>query len=264
MRHVLFARPDQLDRHARHLLGDHRDLADIVGAAAPAEPAAEMHLVEVALLRSAGRTLPTPPQAPPRHSASGPTPRACRRVERGDVHRLHGGVVQVRIAVDRLVLARRAGDRRLGVAGLVADEGLFGVEALLEHCGDRGARDLGVRGLLVDDRQRVDRRLGVPERVGDDGDGAVADRHDLLHARHALDLRGVEALDLAAAHRRVLDGRDQHVRHLDVDAVGHLAGELVEGVEPLEPLPAIFQSLTSLSFTSFGGSSLAAASATLP
>ena len=50
MRHVLFAGPDQLDRNARHLLGDLHHLRHIVGAAAPAEAAAEIDLVEVALL----------------------------------------------------------------------------------------------------------------------------------------------------------------------------------------------------------------------
>ena len=55
VRHVLFARPQQLDRRARHLLGDRDRLADIVGHAAPAEAAAEHHLVHVAFFgRQAG------------------------------------------------------------------------------------------------------------------------------------------------------------------------------------------------------------------
>ena len=47
VQHVLFARPDQLDRRARHLLGDRDRLAHIVlDSAAPAEAAAEMDLVD--------------------------------------------------------------------------------------------------------------------------------------------------------------------------------------------------------------------------
>ncbi len=48
LRHVLFARPQQLDRRARHLLGDDDRLPDIIGHAAPAEAAAEHQLVHFA------------------------------------------------------------------------------------------------------------------------------------------------------------------------------------------------------------------------
>ena len=48
--HVFFARPQQLDRSARHLLGDRHRLPDIVGLAAPAETAAEHDLVDFAFV----------------------------------------------------------------------------------------------------------------------------------------------------------------------------------------------------------------------
>ena len=49
VRHVFFARPDELDRRARHLLGDRDRLAHpIVYGAAAAEAAAQQQLVDLA------------------------------------------------------------------------------------------------------------------------------------------------------------------------------------------------------------------------
>ena len=126
VQHVLLARPQQLDRRARHLLGDRDRLADVVGLAAPAEAAAEDHACGRRICRPAGRRLPSTaanaasPFCVPHH-----TSHLSARVERGGVHRLHGGVVLVRIGVDRLDLLRGAGDGGLDVAVLVADEGLL-------------------------------------------------------------------------------------------------------------------------------------------
>ena len=106
----------------------------------------------------------------------------------------------------------------------------------MRNAGDRGARHLAGLARIPHDRQRLDRLVGAPVAVGDHGDAGIADLHHLLDARHAGDLGGVEALDLAGANRQVLDGGDQHAGHLDVDAVDLLAGELVGGVEALEAL----------------------------
>ena len=160
-----------------------------------------------------------------------------RGVERGGVHRLHGGVVLVGIVVDRLDLLGGAGERGLDVAVLVADKaGCALSRPSLEPFGDRCAGDLGVLAFVPDDRQRIERGLGVPPGVGDDGDRGVADPHHLLDALHAVDLGFVEALQLAAEHRAILDRGVEHARQLDVDAVDHLAGGLVGGVEPLQRL----------------------------
>jgi hypothetical protein len=49
VQHVLLARPEQLDRRARHLLGNQHRLAHpVVHRAAAAETAAEVHLVDLA------------------------------------------------------------------------------------------------------------------------------------------------------------------------------------------------------------------------
>ena len=184
--HVLLARPEQLHRRAGHLLRDVHGLRHVVlERAAPAEAAAQVDLVDLALVgRQAGgrqqrreRALAVLRRHP--HLA------LLGRVARRRVHRLHADVVLVRVEVDGLDLLRRAGERRLRVAVLVADEGLLGVEPRLQHLGDGGARHLGVRPLVPHDGQRVERGLGVPPGVGDHRDGGVADLHHLLHAVHA-------------------------------------------------------------------------------
>ena len=76
----------------------------------------------------------------------------------------------------------------------------------------------------------------MPERVGHHRDAGVADLHDLLHALHAGDLGGVEALHLAAEHRAILDRGAQHAGQLEVDGVLHRAIDLRHRVEPLERL----------------------------
>ena len=51
VQHVLFARPNRLDRRARHLLRDQDGLRHVIRPAAPAEAATTDHLVDVALVR---------------------------------------------------------------------------------------------------------------------------------------------------------------------------------------------------------------------
>ena len=76
---------------------------------------------------------PPSPSCVPHH-----TSHLSARVERGGVHRLHGGVVLVRIRVDGLDLLGRAGDGGFDVAVLVADERRARpVEAFLQQLGDR-------------------------------------------------------------------------------------------------------------------------------
>ena len=236
VRHVLFARPDELDRRARHLLGDQHGLADIIRTAAPAEATAQQQLVDVALgdrqargFRRGGEGRLTVLRAAPDLALVG-------RVARRGVHRLHGDVVLVGEIVDGLDLLGRAGDRPLGIPRLVADEGLVGVEPFLQHGVDAVLLDLAQLADIPFRGQRREGGLGMPVGVGDHDDGVAVDRHDLLHTRHLLDLGGVEALQLAADHRASAHGGDQHAGHGVVHAVDLLAGDLVDRIEPLQRL----------------------------
>ena len=122
VRHVFLARPDQLDRRARHLLGDQDRLPDIVVRGAAAEAAAEHHLVDIAFLERQAGGLNDRREGKLAVLGGGPDLASVRRVERGGVHRLHRRVVLVGIGVDRLDLFRGAGDRGFGVAVGVADK----------------------------------------------------------------------------------------------------------------------------------------------
>ena len=77
LRHVLFARPQQLDRRAGHLLGDENRLPDIIGHAAPAEAAAEDMLVHLAFFGRQSRRFHAWRQTPLRRSACRTRPRIC-------------------------------------------------------------------------------------------------------------------------------------------------------------------------------------------
>ncbi len=154
--HVLLARPQQLDRRARHLLGDLYRLGDVVGSTPATEAGTQHDLVDLNLAgRQAGsfhrrgeRRLAVLRAAPHLAFVGG--------VERGSVHRLYAGVVLVGIGVFSHDLLGRGGKPGLCVAVLVADEGLLGIEAFLQPFSDRFARHFGVVAFVPHDRQGVE------------------------------------------------------------------------------------------------------------
>ena len=234
---VLLAAPDQLDRDAGEFLGDrHRLMHVVLRAAAPAEAAAEVVAVDFALGERNARGLRQRRERRfevlRRHPALGLVGRELH----GGVHHLHAGVGEERRRIDRLDLLRRLVDGLQRIAVLALAVGRCRGEALLELLGDARARDVAVAGLVPDDGQRVERLLGAPPGVGHHGNAGVLDLHHLLHAGHSGDLALVEALQLAAEHRAVLDRGAQHARQLEVDRVDLAAVELVGGVEPLQRL----------------------------
>ena len=137
LRHVLFARPQELHRDTGHLLGDEHGLPhEIVEGATPAERAAEHEFVYLALVGRQTRCSKCCGKGGFAVLRAAPDFALVGRVTRGRVHRLHRRVVQERIGVDRLDLLGRAGDGRLRVPVLVADEGLLGIEAGFQNLGD--------------------------------------------------------------------------------------------------------------------------------
>ena len=181
VQHVLLARPDQLDRRAGHLLGDQDGMADVVVAGRPpAEPAAQMQAVDLALRDRQACGGRCGGKGGLGVLGRGPDLAPVAGEQRRRVHRLHGDMVLIGIAVDRLdLLDARLGERRLDVAGLVADEGFRRVQTFLQGCRDLLARQAGIRAFVPLDRQGVERCFRPPPRIRHHGDGGVADRDDL-------------------------------------------------------------------------------------
>ena len=220
VRLVLLAAPDQLDRDAGEFLGDGGGLPGVVlRAAAPAEAAAEVVPVHLALGRAERRTPPTAPRATPRGSASAPRHSALSAVSlHGGVHHLHAGVREERRRIDRLDLLRRLVDRLQRIAVLAVAVGRGGGEAFLEHarrcwrwrrcrCRPRPRRSAARRApswRATRCRRRRRRRCrSTFTTFFTPGMPATFDC--------------VEALHLAAEHRAVLDRGVQHAGQLDVD-----------------------------------------------
>ena len=248
LQHVLFAGPHQLDWRARHLLGDVHRLGDIVAAAAPPKAATQVDLVDIALvLRQAGRRgargqrgFAVLRRAPDFALVCGP--------QGGGVHRLHRRVVLERVAVDRFEFFRCTGDGSIRIAHLVADEHVVSrVEPGLVALGNRRTADCHVRAVVPRHRQRIQRHLGAPERIGHHGNRAVTHLVDTLDAGHARDLGRIEADQLAAEHRTGLDGRDDHAGQFQIGAVDARAVDFFFGVETGDaladqlPVLAVFQ-----------------------
>ena len=174
--HVLLARPKELDRSARHLLGHQHRLPDVVlRGRATAESAAEERLVDLAFGDRQAACLRSGRQCLLAVLGRAPDFALVGGVARNRVLGLQRDVVLVGIVVDRLDLLGGTGQGGFHVAAFVADEGLIDVEAFLQPCGNRLARDFGVFALVPSDRKRIERGLGLPPAVGNDGDGVVLD-----------------------------------------------------------------------------------------
>ena len=200
--HVFFARPDQLDRRARHLLGDRHRLAHpVVHCAAPAEAAAEQQLVDLALREPAGPRLRRRRRAPPRRSASASRPRsapASSAPSRSSAPSSRGSGADTNTP-PRSCAAPPASAALASPAWLPTTAS-WRVEAGLQHCGDaRRSRRCGVRAVVPFDRQRVERaswratRCRRRPRPRCRRRARPSSRPGVLRSR-----RGIEALHLAA------------------------------------------------------------------
>src|SRR5258708_26682938 len=133
VRHVLLARPNQLHRRAGNLLGDRHGLLHEIVGRAPAEAAAERHLVNVAFGNRQAGGFGGRGQRGLAVLRRRPYLAAIRRVHGGRVHRLHSRVILIRKGVDGLYLLHRAGDRLPSIAVLVADKRLLASRPLLSN-----------------------------------------------------------------------------------------------------------------------------------
>ena len=231
--HVLLAAPQQLDRHTWQLPRQLNRLGHVVLVAAPPEAAAEMHLVDHTLIGLQAGRLSGGGECRVAVLRRHPHFALLRRPPHRGVHRLHSDVVHVGCGIGGIDLFRGPRDRAGRVAGVVANRDvLCRRQATFDELGDRRTRYLAVRVVLVDDVDRRERAVGPPPGIGDHRDRARAHLQHMPHARHRLGLRRIEALDLAAVHRRVADRRVEQAGHLDVDAVDLPSGQLVDRVQP--------------------------------
>ena len=150
---------------------------------------------------------------------------------------------EVREVVLRLDPARGLRDRG-GEVPVVAHDLRGLVRRLLERGLVRHGIVARVRSVVPNDLQRLAALHRRPRVLGDHGDAAEGlelrrrraplDLDDAHDARHLERVGGVEALHLAAVHRRTRHHRVEHARQPGVDAVLGLPGHDVRTVDELE------------------------------
>jgi hypothetical protein len=107
VRHVIFARIDELDRRARHRFCDIDGVDHVIASCPPTEAAAQQRVVHLAFIGRQARCLHGRSERGLGILRAGPDLALVRGIKRRGIHRLHGGVILVRIGVDRLDLLRR-------------------------------------------------------------------------------------------------------------------------------------------------------------
>src|SRR6266436_377164 len=188
VRHVLLARPNQLHRCAGNLLSDRHSLLHEIVGRAPAEAAAERHLVNVAFGNRQAGSFSGGGQRGLAVLRRRPYLAAIRRIYRGRVHRLHSRVILIRKGVDGLDLLHSVGDRLLGIAVLVADERLLSIKTALEQLRDGGARDFCIVALVPAYGHCIEGSLRLPPAIGHDGNSRLTDLKDVPDTLLAVDL----------------------------------------------------------------------------
>ena len=215
VRHVLLARPDQLDRRAGHLLGDRHRLAHpVVHRAAPAEAAAESGSCRPRIARAAGPRLRRRRRAPPRRSASASRPRSARASSapsRSSAPSSRGSGADTsrppRSASRAAASAARASPSWLPTAASLGVEPAFSTAANLAllHAWRLGpwSHSIGSASSAVLACHQVSATTATAESPT---------RTTFFTPGASRDGRGVDALHLAAEHRAVLDRRVEHAR----------------------------------------------------
>ena len=83
---------------------------------------------------------------------------------------------------------------------------------------------------IPNDRQRLDRALGAPPRVGHHRN-RIGQSHHLMHTLHGSDRAFIDRLRRAAKSRAMDNGRVEHPRQPHVDCIDRLRRDLVEHVK---------------------------------
>ena len=227
---VFLAAPEHLHR-AGDLFRDLHGPGDEIHLEPPAEAAAQEMVVHVDLgLRQPGH-FGGGVLSEGRDLGSHPDVAAVRPDVDGAVHRLHSGVREERLLVDRLDLLSGAGHRRGDIAILARDNSRF-LRRRCQLLHDVGGRQVSVRPVVPTNVERGQALFRRP-RIGGDHGHRVVEAHHLLHARNGLRLGVVDARDLAAEHGTGGHRGELHAGEPHVDAELCRAVDLVGSIESL-------------------------------
>ena len=236
MLHVVFARPDYLDRPFDHARDFGRFLHEIAFCSAP-EPSAEEGRVDVCIIDA--HTSRLRGHLP---SASSDDRRTVRKLRgRPDgaapfvhpsraVHRLHRRMREVGQAINCLVCGSRRGQSRRGIP-LVT----YGPSTLpgfrLQVREDVGVIESGCLPLIPVDEKCVPSGLGRDVPIGHDGDPRL-DLNHLTDAGNGERCRRIERTDRSTEHGATSDHRDPCLWGSGVDPENRSSGTLGLDIEP--------------------------------
>jgi hypothetical protein len=231
---VLLAGPDELHRLADLFRDQDRLPHEILEDAAPAEAAAQHHLVDHDLVgrhagcvRSDGKrgfaVLRGRPDLDP-----------VRRHMRRAVLRLHGGMTEEGHLVVRFDALDRLTEGAVDVAVVATDASVPGAQARMQFLANCVAGNAGVVRKIPGHRQHLCRLFRAPPAVRHDRH-RVREFHHAADAFHAGKLGLVDRPQRPLEHRALHDGGVKHAGQMNVDGVDRLARDFVRDVEP--PLP---------------------------
>ena len=200
-------------------------------ATAPAQAAAQVHLVHIALRQRETSGFGQRGQrafgALRGHPGLGPIARDAHRA----VHGLHRGVGQEGAGVGGFYFLDRLRDGSRRIAFFALPEVAVGREAFAQHGVDGGAGRIGVDAVVPHHGQFSQGCLGMPEGVGHHGERAVVDLDHAFDTAHLGNLAVIKAHQLAAKHGALHDGSVEHAGQLQIDAESLATIDLVGRVQ---------------------------------